>query len=82
MAKKLLPIIIKKQNPQVIYYLIKKYMVYGCYEAASYLMGHASISEKLTVIQKNKLSIFKAYGFLRPLIRKAYHLIRNRIKTN
>ena len=81
-AKKLLPIIIKKQNPQVIYYLIKKYMVYGCYEAASYLMGHASISEKLTVIQKNKLSIFKAYGFLRPLIRKAYHLIRNRIKTN
>lgn len=81
-AKQLLPVLEKIKNSRVNYFLVRRYLILGCYDAATFLMEKSDVSKTFTAFQKIKLSIFKSYGSIRPLIRKTYHLIYNRIKTS
>lgn len=81
-AKQLLPVLKEIKNSRINYYLVRRYLILGCYNAAKHLENDIELFEMFTSVQRTKLLIFKSYGLIRPLIRKYYHLIKNKVKTS
>lgn len=65
-----------------IYYYAKENAIYGNDEVVSLCIKAAKKSKKLSAFQRLKIFIFKIYGKIRPIIRKAYYRLFRKMKTN